>query len=369
METWIKGMDISSLPEVEMCGGTFSDQGVPGDALAILKSYGANMVRLRLWNNPYTVDGLPYGGGTNDLKKVILLARRAQALGLEWLLNLHYSDFWTDPGKQMIPKAWRGLDEAEIEEAVYRFTHRTLEVLREQGLTPAIVAVGNEISNGLLWPFGFVPHFDSITRLLNAGIRAVREVAPQAAVMLHLDDGSNNRLYRTWFDTYFASGGADFEIIGLSYYPFWQEPLEKLRANMNDIAARYHKDLIVVETSTAFTFDDYQQYERLASTERRGMAAKASMAEKLEYPATPQGQADYLQAIMQLIHDVPDGRGKGFFWWEPAMIPVPGCGWANRAGWEYINEKGPSGNEWANQALFNYEGRSLPALQRLRMFG
>lgn len=368
MQPWIKGIDISSLIEVEACGGTFSDQGVPGDALTILKSYGANMVRLRLWNDPYAADGTPYGGGTSDFRKVISLAQRTQAEGMEWLLNFHYSDFWTDPGKQVIPKAWRGLDEAGLADAVYGFTRQTLQTLREQQLTPAIVAVGNEISNGLLWPFGKTPSFNNIVRFLNAGIRAVRETVPEAAIMLHLDDGGNNQLYRQWFDSYFAAGGADFEIIGLSYYPFWQGALSKLSANMNDIAARYHKDLIVVETSTAFTFDDYQVYEQLASAERRGMAAKVSMAEKLEYPATPQGQADYIQALMQVIRDVPDGRGKGFFWWEPAMIPVPGCGWANQAGWEYVNEKGPSGNEWANQALFDYEGRSLPALERIRMF-
>lgn len=368
MESWIKGMDISSLIEVEACGGVFSNKGVTGDAMEILKGYGVNMIRLRLWNNPYSDDGTPYGGGTDDLKKVMLLARRAKGLGMEWLLNFHYSDFWTDPGKQAVPKAWRGLDESGLENAVYSFTRQTLETLRDEGLSPAIVAVGNEVSNGLLWPFGKTPRFDNITRFINAGIRAVRETVPEARVMLHLDNGGCNSLYRKWFDSYFAAGGMDFEMIGLSYYPFWQGPLEGLCDNLNDIAVRYGKDLIVTETSTVFTFEDYQKFEKLSADERRGMAAKASMADKISYAKTPEGQAQFIQDLMDTIRQVPEGRGKGFFWWEPAWIPVPGCGWANPPGWEYVNENGPSGNEWANQALFDYEGRSLPALETIRRF-
>lgn len=99
MEGWIKGMDVSSLLEVEECGGRFTDGGVPGDALEILKRYGTNLVRLRLWNDPYTAEGAPYGAGTCDLPRVMLLARRAKALGIGWMLDFQYSDFWTDPGK------------------------------------------------------------------------------------------------------------------------------------------------------------------------------------------------------------------------------------------------------------------------------
>lgn len=366
MRPLIKGMDLSSLLEVEACGGKFSDRGTPGDAMEILKGYGMDLVRLRLWNNPYAPDGTPYGAGTSDLARTMLLARRARKLGVDWLLDFHYSDFWADPGKQYPPKAWQDLDAAGLEGAVYDYTRAVMTVLREEDLLPAMVAVGNELSNGLLWPLGKTPNYQNIARFVSAGIRAVREVAPQSMVMIHLDNGGNNALYRTWFDSYLDNGGADFDCIGLSYYPFWHGTMADLQANMNDIAPRYHKDLIVAEVSTGFTLEDYQGYEKLPAEKRRGPAANAKLAEKVPYPMTPQGQCDFFRDLAGALRQVPEGRGRGFICWEPAWLPVPGSHWATGAGVEYIHEKGPGGNEWANQALFDYEGRSLPALETIR---
>lgn len=366
MTPLIKGMDLSSLLEVEECGGRFSDHGVPGGAMEILKDYGMNLVRLRLWNDPRSPEGESYGAGENDLPHTITLARRARAMGLDWMLDFHYSDFWADPGKQYPPKAWQGLDAAGLEGAVYDFTRATLERLKEEDLLPAIVAVGNELSNGLLWPLGRTPNYDNIARFVNAGIRAVRETAPGAAVMIHLDNGGNNQLYRTWFDSYFAAGGADFEYIGLSYYPFWHGTMEDLRRNMDDIALRYHKDLIVAEVSTGFTLEDYQAWEKLPDGERKGMAANARLAAGVEYPMTPQGQCDFFRDLGAVIRQVPEERGKGFVCWEPAWLPVPGSQWATPPALSYIREQGPGGNEWANQALFDYDGRALPALETIR---
>ncbi|MCD7920312.1 MAG: glycosyl hydrolase 53 family protein [Clostridiales bacterium] len=368
MDAWIKGMDLSTLLEVEECGGTFSDHGVPGGAMEILKRYGMNMVRLRLWNDPYSEAGEPYGAGTNDLPRTMTLARRAKALGLGWLLDFHYSDFWADPGKQTVPKAWRGLDEAGLADAVYTYTRDVLRTLGEAGLMPDIVAVGNELTNGLLWPYGKTPNFGAIVRFLNAAIRAVREADGNIPVMLHLDNGGNNALYRSWFDSYFAHGGADFEYIGLSYYPFWHGTLLDLEANMNDIAVRYRKNLILTEVSTAFTMEEYQAYEQLPDALRKGMATTSALVEPVPYPMSPEGQSAFLEDIMELIRAVPEGRGKGFFYWEPAWLPVPGSGWANDAALAYTGERGPGGNEWANQALFDYEGRALPALETVRSF-
>lgn len=368
MDQLIKGMDLSTLMEVEGCGGKFFDSGRQGDALEILKNYGMNMVRLRLWNDPYSEAGAPYGAGTNDLPKTIEMARRLRQAGLDWMLDFHYSDFWADPGKQIIPKAWRGLPPEGLAQAVYDFTCQVLTTLASDGLLPKIVAVGNELSNGLLWPYGRVPHFENITRFLNAGIRAVRETAPSAKIMLHLDNGGNNELYRRWFDSYFAQGGLDFDYIGLSYYPFWHGSLADLRRNMDDIALRYGKDLIVAEVSTGFTLEDYGAYEKLEPAMRKGMATKQDLAEKVPYAMTPEGQCEFIQDVMETICHVPDGRGKGFVYWEPAWIPVPGCGWAQEEALAYIGEKGPGGNEWANQALFDYQGNALPALKTIRDF-
>ena len=362
MRDWIVGADLSTLLEVEERGGKFSDGGAPGGAMEILRRHGMNMVRLRLWNDPYAEDGTPYGAGTNDLRRTIALAQRAKALGCEWMLDFHYSDFWTDPGKQTLPKAWRGMDADALERAVYDYTLSVLHTLSARNLLPAMVAVGNEITNGLLWPLGRIPNWENIARFVRAGIRAVRAVDPSIETIVHLDNGGNNALYRNWFDNYFAHNGADFDIIGLSYYPFWHGGMDGLRANMNDIARRYSKDLIVVETSMGFTLEDYAEYEALEPHRRKGMAAKPELAARIDYPMTPEGQCAFLRDLAASIRAVPNNRGRGFIYWEPAWLPVPGSEWANEAALRYTGESGPGGNEWANQALFDYEGRALPAV-------
>lgn len=364
---FIKGFDISTLLEVERCGGVFRDGGGPGDALRILRRYGANWARLRLWNDPYDENGGDYGAGVCSLPVVLELARRAKNAGMAWLLDFHYSDFWADPGKQTVPKAWRGLDEAGLEEAVYRYTRDVLCACRAAEVEPAMVQVGNELTNGLLWPTGRTPNWGTICRYVTAGVQAVREELPQARVMVHLDNGGSNQLYREWFDHYFQLGGG-CDVIGLSYYPFWHGSMAELSANMNDIGARYGKSLIVAETSMGFTAESYAAQEGLAASERKGMATRPELAERIDYPMTVQGQADFTRDLLHTIRNVPEGRGEGFFWWEPAWIPVPGSGWARPSGWEYVREQGPGGNEWANQALFDYSGNALPALAVIRDF-
>ena len=354
-------MDISTLLEVEKLGGKFYDNGEEKDLLSILKSRGVNAVRLRLWNDPYSEEGKPYGAGNNDITVTKELARRASAVGMGFLLDFHYSDFWADPGKQIIPKAWRGLDEAQLEQAVYTYTKSTLEELKRENLFPTMIQVGNELSNGLLWPFGKVPNYEAIARFVNAGIRGVRAVDKDVPIMLHLDNGGNNRLYCEWFDA-FLKYGDEFQIIGLSYYPFWHGTMEDLKRNMDDIAVRYHKDLIIAEVSMGFTMKDYFEYEGLKSHERKGMATKPELAEKVKYPMTKDGQAVFMKDLLRLLEEVPEDRGCGFFYWEPAWIPVKGSGWATSEALEYTKEEGPGGNEWANQALFDYDGNALPAL-------
>ncbi|MCD7764511.1 MAG: glycosyl hydrolase 53 family protein [Lachnospiraceae bacterium] len=377
MDNWITGMDLSTLQAVEENGGKFFDNGQQADAMEILKSYGMNLVRLRLWNDPFDENGNSYGAGGGDIETTLALAKRAKKLGVGWLLDFHYSDFWADPGKQRVPKAWRGMDEKELEQAVYEYTLQILNRCREEDIVPQMVAVGNELSNGLLWPMGQLPPcrkqeellhaYKNVAAFVSAGIRAVRDFAAnKIPVMLHLDNGGNNALYRSWFDHYFANGGEDFEYIGLSYYPFWHGTLDMLQNNMNDIAKRYGKKLVVAEVSMGFTMEDYAAYEHLASGERKGMATKPEIAANVPYPMTPQGQADFMRDCIRVIRQVPDGLGCGFIYWEPAWLPVPNVGWANEASCAYIQESGPYGNEWANQALFDYEGNALPALRVIK---
>lgn len=360
-----KGIDLSSLAEVERLGGRFYDHGIEKDVFDILQTYGVNAVRLRLWNDPYTEDGRPYGAGTNDLPTTIALTKRAKVHGMDVLLNLHYSDFWADPGKQRVPKAWRGMDADQLTEAVYNYTRDTLLAMKEAEAYPDLIQVGNELTNGMLWPLGQMPNYDNLARFISAGIRGVRAVDEDMPVMIHLDNGGNGAMYRDWFDHYMERG-EDFQIIGLSYYPFWHGTLEDLQDNMNDLAVRYGKELVVAEVSMGFTMEDYAEYEKLASGERKGYATKPELVEKLPFPMTKDGQKDFMRAFLDVIDQVPEKKCKGFFYWEATWIPVAGSGWATEGALEYIEEKGPCGNEWANQALFDYDGQSLPALEVIR---
>ena len=365
MLDYIKGMDVSSLDELEQLGAFFYDKGEQKDLLEILKSYGTNYIRIRLWNDPKAVDGKPYGAGNTDYAVALRLAKRTKAAGLKFLLDFHYSDFWADPGKQRKPKAWEGYRVDELEQAVYAFTKEHMLKLIAEGVEPDMVQVGNELSNGLLWPEGQWPNFDNIARFVSAGIRAVRETAPACKIMIHLDNGGNNALYREWFDNY-TERGEDFDVIGLSYYPFWHGSLQDLENNMNDIAKRFGKELVVAEVSMGHTTEDYASYEKLEPHERKGMATKSALCEKVPFAMTKEGQCEFMKAFLTAVEQVPDNIGRGFFYWEPAWLPVAGSGWATKAALEYIKEAGPCGNEWANQALFDYEGNALPALQVIR---
>lgn len=364
---YIKGMDLSVLKELQDLGAKYYDHGEETDILEIMKRYDIDTIRIRLWHDPYSEAGEPYGAGGNDLAASLAIAKQVTEADLGVLLNFHYSDFWADPGKQIKPKAWKDYNVEELERAVHDYTAEVMKVFRENGINLRMVQVGNELTNGLLWPEGKVPNYDNIARFVNAGIRGVRKVDKDVPVMVHLDNGGNNELYRKWFDE-FIKRGEEFQVIGLSYYPFWHGTLEMLEKNMEDIAARYGKDLVVVETSTGFTMEDYKEYEKLSDGERKGYATKQELVDQVEYPMTKEGQAAFMKDLLTRIGRVPEGKGKGFFWWEAAWIPVSGSGWATDASLKYMNDPGPCGNEWANQAVFDYEGNVLPVLEVIRDF-
>ncbi len=368
---YVKGMDLSTLLELERLGAKYYDGGRERDILDIMKDYDVDTIRLRIWNDPWGKNHESYGAGENDVPTTLEIAKRVSEKGLGVLMNFHYSDFWADPGKQIKPKAWEGMTVEELAQAVYDFTFDTMELFKKEGVNITMVQVGNELSNGLLWPEGKIDvdagigEYDNIAKFVSAGIRAVRKSNPDIPVMLHLDNGGNNELYRRWFDNYVARG-EDFDLIGLSYYPFWHGTMDQLINNMNDMAKRYHKDLIIAEVSMGYTMEDYKSYEKLSDSERKGYATKPSLVEKIEFPMTKEGQADFMQTLLARLETVAEHRARGFFWWEPAWIPVPGSGWATPASLEYMNDPGPCGNEWANQALFDYDGNVLPTLEVIR---
>lgn len=364
---FIKGMDLSTLIELDKLGAKYYEHGKETGILDIMKHNNVDTIRIRIWNNPYSEEGESYGAGCNDVATSLKIGQLVSEAGFGVLMNFHYSDFWADPGKQIKPKAWEGMSVSELEDAIYDFTYDTMQMFLENDVNVTMVQIGNELSNGLLWPEGKVPEYDNIAKFVNAGIRASRAVKKEIPVMIHLDNGGNNELYRRWFDE-FMKRGEDFDIIGLSYYPFWHGTLQMLEDNMNDIAERYHKNLVVAEVSMGYTMKDYASFEQLTEKERKGYATKPSLVEKIEYPMTIQGQCDFMKDFLERISNIKENRGKGFFYWEPAWIPVAGSGWATNASLKYMNDPGPCGNEWANQALFDYNGNALPSLEVIKYF-
>ncbi|KJN31773.1 glycoside hydrolase family 53 protein [Enterobacter sichuanensis] len=358
---FIKGADISTLLEAEQHGAKFYNQnGQQQDAIAILKANGVNTVRLRLWVDPQDADGNTYGGGSNNLENTIALAKRVKAQGLKLLLDFHYSDFWTDPGKQFKPKAWEKMDYPQLKTAIHDYTRDTIARFKKEGVLPDMVQIGNEINGGMLWPEGKSwgqggGEFDRLAGLLTAAIGGLKENltdGEQVKVMLHLAEGTKNDTFRWWFDE-ITRRNVPFDIIGLSMYTYWNGPISALKANMDDISKRYNKDVIVVEAAYGYTLDNCDNAENSfqAKEEKDG-----------GYPGTVQGQYDYIHDLMQAVIDVPDQRGKGIFYWEPTWIAVPGTTWATKAGMKYIHDEWKEGNARENQALFDCHGKVLPSI-------
>lgn len=372
----IAGADVSTLEEVEDFGGVFKVDGKPADLFDILAANGTNTIRLRLWVDPYDEDGHPYLGGTNDLDTTIRLAQRATERGLDVILNLHYSDFWTDPKKQAKPRAWRDLSGGQLEAQMYSYTADVLTRLKAAGVQPRYVQVGNEITNGMLWPDGELPHYlseerrfadasdherssayDRLAGLLRAGTEAVRDHAPHSRIIMHLDFAGANDLYRGWFDEMTARK-LDYDVIGLSYYPFWHGSLTDLGINLYDIAERYGKDVLVVEYAYAHRPDGVPGQVSIFSEELATIGG---------YPATVEGQEQFLMDLADVVASVPGGRGLGAVYWEPAWLPVTGTSWASPAGMRYGNDPAEPGNPWANQCLFDSAGNALASLKALRV--
>ncbi|MEV4017959.1 arabinogalactan endo-1,4-beta-galactosidase [Nonomuraea angiospora] len=335
----IRGADVSGLAKSEAYGGVYRDaRGRPGDALRILSDAGLNYIRLKVWVNP--------ADGYNTKARILPVAKRAKALGMRLLVDFHYSDTWADPGKQIKPAAWESLTLDQLTQAVYDHTYDVLAALRRQGTTADMVQVGNEINGGLLWPDGSNSDWPSTARLLNAGYDAVKRVSRATEVVLHLANGGDNGLYRWWFDNA-AAHGIRYDVIGLSYYPYWHGTLETFQANLNDVATRYGRPVVVVETAYPFTTEDDDGWPNII----------VSAEPYPGYRATPQGQAAMLAKVADIVRQVPDGLGLGLFTWEATWTGVKGNGW---------DPADPSsGNGWENQALFDYADRALPAMRVL----
>jgi arabinogalactan endo-1,4-beta-galactosidase len=336
----IRGADVSSLPKSEANGGKWVDfSGKPGDALSILRDAGINTIRLKVWVTP--------PDGYNDKKHVLAMAKRVKALGMQLIIDFHYSDVWADPGKQNKPASWRSYSFDRLRQAVYDHTFDVLSALKSQGTVADMVQVGNEINDGMLWEEGRASkQWDNLAKLLNAGADAVKAVSATTKVVLHLADGGKNDLYRWWFDAARARQ-VRFDVIGASYYPAWHGSIQGFQANLQDVSARYGKPVLVVETGYPFTVAN-EDHENNMVGDKQLVSG---------YPATPNGQAAMIRAVTNVVRALPVGRGLGVVYWEPTWTAVRGSGW---------DPTNPSaGNGWENQALFDFDDRPLPGLREL----
>lgn len=354
---FIKGMDISMLPDLESLGAKYYQDGVEGDLVSILKKNGVNYIRARLWVKPESTAGKAFGGGNSDLQHSIELGQRAKANGMKFLLDIHYSDFWADPKKQTKPQQWQELTFENLTQQVYDYTDQVMQAHIDAGVVPDMVQVGNELNGGMLWPEGKSwggdgNEFDRLASLLKAGIKAVKAHGQNIQVMLHLAEAGNNGLFRWWFDE-ISKRNVDFDIIGMSYYPWWHGSIDKVKENINDIIQRYNKPIIIVETAFPYSNKNGDSLENSFTGEG-----------PIEgYPVSIKGQTNYLKDLMQLMNDLPNQQGLGIFYWEPAWIPVSNSTWATPAGMSYSGDEWDTGNSWENQALFDFNGNALPSLQ------
>jgi arabinogalactan endo-1,4-beta-galactosidase len=334
----IRGVDISSTPQIEEAGGQFKDSSAIEDVLDIFKKYGANYVRLRLWYTP--------SDGNCGLTKTLAFAKRIKEKGLKFLLDFHYSDSWADPGQQTKPSAWTLLPYNILEDSVYQYTKDVITALKGQGTIPDMVQIGNEITNGMLWPdgrnSGSTDAWTKFANLVKKGIQGVKDAEDtnQVKIIIHIDKGGDNQTSRWFFDNLLQQG-VQFDIIGLSYYPWWHGTFSQLQSNMNDLATRYNKDIIIAETAYPWT----------TQTVNDGYNNVSFDPTKLPkgYPVNVQGQRDYLTYLKQVIENTTNKKCIGFFYWEPAYISVP-----------------PIGSPWENYTLFDFNGNAMNSINALR---
>ena len=366
-EDFILGMDASSVLAEEASGVKYYNfQGQEQDVFKTLAESGVNYIRVRVWNDPFDENGNGYGGGNCTIDTAVEIGKRATQYGMKLLVNFHYSDFWADPAKQMVPKAWVGMTIEEKTEAVYQYTKDSLQKLLDAGVDVGMVQVGNE-TNG---HFCGETTWFNMQYLFQAGAKAVREVFPQALVALHFANPETADRYATYaskLDYY----DVDYDVFASSYYPFWHGTLENLTQVLTHVHETYGKQVMVVETSYAYTSED---------TDFNGNTIGEGSLVTKNYPYTVQGQARALRDVIDTVAKIPGGIGVCY--WEGTWISVGTNSWEeNNAKWEAFGSGWASshaagydpedagkyygGCAWDNQAMFDEKGMPL---QSLRVF-
>ncbi|WP_276532293.1 glycosyl hydrolase 53 family protein [Enterococcus italicus] len=363
----IKGVDMSSLVSLEKSGVKFyNDEGLAQDPIQTLAEKGVNYLRIRLWNNPYNQIGQGYGGGNNDLATAIELGQRATANGMKVLIDFHYSDFWADPAKQQAPKTWQSFSLNQKKEALYNYTYESIQRLLSAGVDVGMVQIGNETNNGLAGETSW----EAMSQLFNKGSQAVRKISAEQNTLIKVALHFTNPEKVDWYHSIgqkLKENNVDYDIFASSYYPYWHGTIENLQSVLTDYATTYDKEVMVAETSYAYTF---------AEGDGHGNTIQENDDSTLYYPVSIQGQATAVREVFQAVQNVGT-KGLGVFYWEPAWLPVGtpnqktenqekwetyGSGWASPFAGEYDSAdagKWYGGSAIDNQALFDFAGKPL----------
>lgn len=422
-EDFIHGVDVSSYLSLVQSGVKYYDEnGNEQNLFRILKDAGVNYVRLRVWNYPFPLDDNgefnyvyvgedgtteytqediatetrnaagymeyfladgtqvyreTYGAGVCDVDTAVEIGKIATSYGMQVLVDFHYSDFWADPKKKSVPKAWENMDLTTKAEALGQFTEESLNAFLDAGVNVGMVQIGNEINNGMA---GQNDENDVYT-LLKSGSAAVRKVSAESGkeilIAVHYTDPHNEGYQMGKADALNAAG-VDYDVFGTSYYPFWHGTPENLTQNLGEIAEKYNKKVMVAEISYAWTFEDGDGYANVVSEGKTDLV--------FNYSIDAEGQATAVRDAIAAISAIGE-KGLGTFYWEPAWIPVNvydanaananeilaanekawklyGSGWGTLFAADYDPEivDDRNGGTWDNQAFFDFEGNVLPSI-------
>lgn len=279
--TFYKGADISWVTEMEASNVPFYNaQGIKTDCFALMQSLGFNTIRLRAWVHPTN-----FWSSTQDL---INKAKRAKALNMHLLIDLHYSDHWADPGKQNKPALWANAPFAALKDSVQAYTLQTMQALKDNQITPDWVQVGNETDDGLLWPDAKASlNMSQYAGIIQTGCKAVKTIFPNTKTMVHVSNGYNKNLF-LWNIGGLVQEGVAFDMIGMSLYPSvsdWALKNQQCLDNMNTMVNLYNKEIMVVEIG-------------------------------MPWDAPVEGK-QFISDLIQKVKSVSNQKGLGVMYWEP----------------------------------------------------
>ena len=366
-DDFYRGMDASAVLALENSGVKYYNfDGEEQDVFMTLAQAGVNYIRLRVWNDPYDENGNGYGGGNNDVATAITLGQRATKYGMKVCIDFHYSDFWADPKKQFVPKAWEGMEIEEKADTLYDFTLDSLTQLLEAGVDVGMVQIGNEINNGMSGETDVA----NIRKLLTAGSKAVREAAVNSGkeilVAVHYTNIDDMKKLDTLL-TGLQVKEIDYDIVGLSFYPYWHGTMDDLKNAITHIRNTYGKKVYVAENAYCYTAED-------GDGSANSVEGTDDLAEG--YSASVQGQANEVRDVCAATSE---SGAEGIFYWEGTWIPVGPADADNSALWEkygsgwassYASGYDPKdagqyygGCSWDNQAMFDFTGHPLASLK------